>query len=180
MKTLIIHPKDSSTDFLSEIYKDQDKDCLIVNQDIPKATLHSLVKYHDRVIMLGHGTPFGLLGYGRHIIDASFVDVLKHQHNNVHVWCFANEFMEKHDLKGFGTGMIISEIGEAFANGIIKFKYEDVNTSNKLFALLLKEELFQKQNVRNSKLIEEIVKKNFISGEYNPIIEFNQRNIFSY
>jgi hypothetical protein len=78
MKTLIIHPKDSTTDFLSPIYSPL-KDKTVIKGGIPKSDLVELIMSHDRILMLGHGSPYGLLnrsqffGAGQYIIDESMV-----------------------------------------------------------------------------------------------------------
>lgn len=59
MKTLVIHPKDQTTDFLSVIY--DDKDWTIINTNVSKSYLKTQIKSHDRIVMLGHGTDKGLL-----------------------------------------------------------------------------------------------------------------------
>lgn len=53
MKTLVIHPEDSSTDFLCPIYQTiVDKTVLI--KDLSKAEVAEQIKIHDRIIMLGY------------------------------------------------------------------------------------------------------------------------------
>ena len=59
MKTLIIHPIDESTDFLRPIYKNVQNRTLITC-NITKAELLQLVHEHDRIMMMGHGSPHGL------------------------------------------------------------------------------------------------------------------------
>lgn len=54
MKTLVIHPKDSSTDFLCPIYKDF-KNKEVIRGGISKKDLLPIVHEHERIIMLGHG-----------------------------------------------------------------------------------------------------------------------------
>lgn len=44
MKTLVIHPKDSTTDFLCEIYKDK-KDWTIINSNVAKKLLKEQIKF---------------------------------------------------------------------------------------------------------------------------------------
>ena len=111
MKTLVIHPKDESTKILSTIYENHKDDWTIINNcDIPKSILIDRIKEHDRIIMMGHGTPGGLLNpVGGYIIDSSFVYLLREKKEFVHIWCNADSFVNKYDLKGFTTGMIISE-----------------------------------------------------------------------
>lgn len=59
MKTLVIHPKDITTDFLSDIYSD--KDWTVININVSKSFLKKQIKEHDRIVMLGHGTGEGLV-----------------------------------------------------------------------------------------------------------------------
>lgn len=110
MKTLVIHPKDSTTDFLSEIYSD--KKWSIINTNTSKKFLKEQIKSHDRIIMLGHGTENGLLGFNKFVIDSNLVYLLREKYC-VCIWCNADKFVQKYKLKGFYTGMIISEYNEA-------------------------------------------------------------------
>jgi hypothetical protein len=83
MKNLIIHPADASTDFLKPIYANI-SDAIILNGGASKDQVKELMTQHDRIIMLGHGSPFGLFSVGQfvgnngYIIDSTMVDVLKH------------------------------------------------------------------------------------------------------
>ena len=60
MKTLIIHPEDPTTEFLSQIYARLTNKTVITG-DISKSEVPKLIESHDRVLMLGHGSPYGLL-----------------------------------------------------------------------------------------------------------------------
>lgn len=114
-KTLVIHPDDRSTDFLKIIYENHLEDWTIMNNCfISKEELMNLINSHDRIIMMGHGTPSGLLNPKRwnFLIDDSFADLLKTK-ETISIWCHSNQYFEKHDIKGFHTGMIISEVSEA-------------------------------------------------------------------
>ncbi len=63
MKTLVIHPEDPSTEFLREIYANLN--CTVIRQPVAsRSALRDQIKDADRVIMLGHGTPAGLLNAG--------------------------------------------------------------------------------------------------------------------
>ena len=82
MKTLIIHPADPTTDFLKPIYGNNElliPDTVINGnmQHISKSGMKQLIKEHDRIIMMGHGTPWGLLGYDGYVIDDRFVYLLR-------------------------------------------------------------------------------------------------------
>ena len=62
MKTLVIHPKDKTTDFLKTIY--HGRGWTVINGGCTKADVDKAIEEHDHIIMLGHGTPQGLLAMG--------------------------------------------------------------------------------------------------------------------
>lgn len=82
MKNLIVHPEDPTTTFLSPIYANL-KNKTVIKGGITKSELRELIDSHDRVLMLGHGSTFGLLNpdqfpdAGSFIIDDSMVLPLK-------------------------------------------------------------------------------------------------------
>jgi hypothetical protein len=117
MKTLIIHPKDITTNFLCGIYKDLPNKT-VINRGLTKDELRKKIKSHDRVLMMGHGSPAGLFSVGQfpgaypYIIDDSLVEILRDK-ITIFVWCNADKFVQRHSLYGFYTGMFISEVNEA-------------------------------------------------------------------
>ena len=64
MKRLVIHPEDKSTDFLKPIYHGR-SDTTVITGGCEKADVEDAIKSHDHIIMLGHGTPQGLLAMGK-------------------------------------------------------------------------------------------------------------------
>ena len=112
MKTLVLHPKDPSTAFLDIIYKD--KGYTVINQPVWEITLKKLksaIRKHDRVIMMGHGCPYGLLGLTKIFMDRTFIRLLRTK-DCVCIWCNADKYVEREGIRGFYTGMFISEVGE--------------------------------------------------------------------
>lgn len=61
---MIIHPKDRSTDFLKVVYAGRD-DFTVINGGVTKGTVEKAIDAHDHIIMMGHGTPQGLLSVGQ-------------------------------------------------------------------------------------------------------------------
>lgn len=59
MKTLVIHPKDKTTDFLKPIY--YGRGFTVITGGMTKADVAKEIDAHDHIIMMGHGTPQGLL-----------------------------------------------------------------------------------------------------------------------
>jgi hypothetical protein len=158
-KILVVHPDDRSTDFLRTIYSNLPNYTLVTG-GVTQTELRDMIKSHSRVMMMGHGTPVGLMAVGAflpdpstpkiysrvlddfyypspsHIIDASMVDALNEKDNNIFIWCNADQFVNKHQLKGFYTGMFISEYSEARFCGVEAIKGE-VEFNNNLFAKLV-------------------------------------------
>lgn len=173
MKTLVIHPYDITTKFLSAIYAD--RDWTIVTDNISTKELKELIKSHDRIIMMGHGTEKGLVimlgkyGY-RFIINSELVYLLRDK-ECVCIWCNADIFVNKFGLKGFYTGMIISEFEEAIVYSV-SHKYEDIDTSNILFTRVIKDAIHL-----SPQLMCEQVKEQYKADD-NNVINFNKENIY--
>ena len=163
MKTLVIHPKDSTTAFLTEIYSD--KDWSVINTNTSKKILKDKIKAHDRVVMLGHGTELGLIGFGRLVIDSSWVYLLREK-ECVCIWCNADLFVLKYGLRGFYTGMIISESDEAEIYLPYPYTHKDIDDSNSLFAETIKKSFDV-----------DVIKMDYKS-DTNAVIMFNKDNLY--
>ena len=64
MKTLVIHPKDKTTDFLKRIYQNIPNKTVITG-GIDQESLNQLIEMHDRILFMGHGSPYGLFSVGQ-------------------------------------------------------------------------------------------------------------------
>lgn len=166
-KTLVIHPQDSSTDFL-EIFKGKDW-TIETNCSTSHSVRKELIKNHDRIIMMGHGTPAGLLNvkHWGYIIDHSYVDLLK-QKECVFIWCNADIFVESYGLKGLYSGMVISEVGEA-AMFRIPVSQKEIDYSNNKYAEAVSKGIFKEDAVN-------IIKENY--NENSPVFNFNRERIY--
>ncbi len=136
-KILVIHPDDRSTDFLKPIYANLD--ATVITGGATQHEIRSSIKESDQVFMLGHGSPHGLMPVGQfplawhNVINDDHADLLAEKDNSVFIWCNADEFVNYNELKGFHTGMFISEVGEARIMGLNKPTYTDVLESNTWF-----------------------------------------------
>jgi hypothetical protein len=178
MTNLVIHPTDASTDFLKPIYANV-SDATILQGGTSKAQVAKLISEHDRIIMLGHGSPYGLFSIGQfagnngYIVDSTMVDVLKHN-ECISIWCNADQFMNRHELYGFYSGMFISEVGEAHYCGLPGTLQDVVTTSNDYFAQLLGEVINEPMSV-----IYGHVKENYgLLTEDNPVALYNHNRLY--
>lgn len=185
MKTLVIHPYDSSTTFLEVVYKDiPEEDKTVVRGGITIDEVEELIKRHDRVMMMGHGSPNGLFSIGQfegtarygYVIDSHTVPLLAEKTDNVFIWCNADEFVMKNKLKGFYTGMFISEVSEAYYCGLPGTKQDLVDESNYGFV-----EIVGKHATENTETIHENVKNEYtLIAEENPVAYYNCRRLYKY
>ena len=155
-RTLVIHPKDNSTEFLHSIYKDI-VGATVITGDTTKADLKDLIVNHDRTIMLGHGSAGGLFGIGfgtTYIIDSSMVEFLRKQHNNIYIWCNADMFVRGYRLYGIYSGMFISEAIEAIYCGV-QAGQRQIAESNDAFGKILGDVMEYDSGSTYRKLVDE-------------------------
>lgn len=175
-KVLVIHLKDKSTDFLKLIYKDKDYD--VINEfktNNGRKELKEAIEKHDKIIMMGHGIPYGLFnptrkgGYGL-AIDDSFADLLRTK-ETVSIWCWSDQYFRKNNIKGFHTGMIISECAEqSYALGKVYLNAQEQLANMEKFATIVGECIDKTP----------LEMKEHILAKYNDndaVTQFNRKNI---
>jgi hypothetical protein len=181
--TLIVHPKDNSTAFLDIVYKDIPNQTLITG-GISKTELKELIKEHDRVMMMGHGSPYGLFSVGQfknedwkygsgYIIDQEMVSLLEEKEHNVYIWCWASSFVEKFNLKGFSSGMFISEVAEANAMKVYGTDQDIVDESNYGFVNIVNKFITEDSVT----IYNNVIKEYGLIAEQNPVAFYNHNRI---
>ena len=191
MKTLIIHPEDSSTTFLDIVYESIPNKTVITG-GVSKAQVQQLIREHDRVMMMGHGSPGGLFVVGKftncgaYIIDQQMVPLLKEKTDNVFIWCNADKFVDVFKLKGFYSGMFISEVGEAYycskdfpinSDEYIKLRtvtQEEVDESNIGFCKIIGNYINQNTNI----IYENVMNEYSLIAESNPVALYNFNRLY--
>ena len=171
MKTVVIHPKDETTDFLSSIYAN--KDWTVMNSKLTKTALTKQIKAHDRIVLLGHGCELGLLQFKELIIDQAYVSLLKHK-SCVCIFCHADRFVNEHGLKGFYTGMFCSDLLEVFENDIDS-NWDDIRHSNVLFAEAVN------KSIDTDNMLENVKEMYMYKGEEiyeGDLINFNRDRLY--
>lgn len=144
---IVIHPYDPTTTFLKPLYEEREGVELYTQQhgnSTIRRALNKRVYNGETVMMLGHGCEQGLLAdtsparkFDRLIINGSHVEFLR-KTNCIGIWCNADMFAHKYRLKGLFSGMIISEIEEAFMYGIVVSPEEVEEENHRLTELLIR------------------------------------------
>ena len=167
-KTLVIHPDDISTDFLIEIY--WEKEWTVMNDPyIDPDILREMIKVHDRIVMLGHGSINGLFGGMGMMIDDTFAEILKTK-ETVCIWCNADMYIKRNELKGFFTGMFISEVMEANYHGINNINEIEIEDSNFIFATLMNDYIFHANVLQEMKYHYQL--------DNNPVSAYNNERLY--
>ena len=179
MTTLVIHPKDKTTDFLKPIYRDL-PNMSVITGNVDQNTLHNLIRLHDQILFMGHGSPRGLfapsqyktneLRYPLYIVNDQTVEVLRDKDRVLYLWCHADQFVRWNKLNGMFSGMFISEMSEARYCGV-KADLKHVNESNDVFAALLGESL--KSNGSVGSMWGEVKEAYGTLAENNPVAQYN-------
>jgi len=174
MKTLVIHPEDRSTDFLKPIYANI-KRKTVLSKNISRDKLLAMVRSHDTIIMLGHGSSSGLfnisgIGKGVMVVGESLVEELRDK-QLIAIWCNADKFIEHHSLPALYSGMFISEVSEArYCN--VQGDQAMVDESNSTFAALLGNMLVESPS--DLKTVHHLVGESYEElGEVNAVAKYN-------
>jgi hypothetical protein len=180
MTTLVIHPDDRSTDFLKPIYQNIPNKTVITG-GLNRSEVRELITSHDRVIMLGHGTPSGLFAMRKFremmmVIDYTMVDLLKQKTDNIYIWCNADQFINTYDLKGIYSGMFISEVGEGKYCLAKMYPQTLVDESNDTFAQMLGEALMMENTT--SRVFENMMTEYSEVIGNNEIAEYNFKRLY--
>lgn len=87
----------------------------------------------DTLILVGHGTSNGLLApdynYGTYIIHQNNVHLINAS-NVICFWCNASTFVMNNNIRAFATSMFISNVNEAYDNGITNYTQDDINANS--------------------------------------------------
>lgn len=171
IKTLIIHPKDASTNIFYKAYRFLNCD-ILRDSGVHKDKLTKLINKNDRIVFLGHGSKHGLYKVpinGLLLFGDKHVDLVKNK-ECVYVWCYADDFTRRNNLSGFCTGMVISDFEEA-NDYCINASLAEINASNINFANALSKAIVAK----DTEMIDTF-KQHFVVK--NAVDKFNLNSIF--
>ena len=99
--TIVFHQTDPTTVMLDPIYEGKGWDVYKGSAwrgELDIEHIHELIKRHDKIVCLGHGTPRGLLSG---IIGADEVPLLKDK-KIFSMWCYAATFWKDNGFEGHG------------------------------------------------------------------------------
>lgn len=134
-------------------------------------------------MMMGHGSPRGLFSVGMfkgtqqpyaYAIGQNEAELLKNKSQNIYIWCNANLFVEQYDLKGFYSGMFISEVGEALYCGVKQINQTMVNESNYAFSQIVGKYI----NLPVEELYAMVMAEYGELAKTNPVAKYNHERLY--
>lgn len=173
-RTLVIHPHDQTTHFLKRIYEDIPNKTVITG-GLFVDEVNKLIHNHDQIIMLGHGSPRGLFGINfnrSYVIGEDQVELLQDK-ECIFIWCHADQFVNEHNLKGFHSGMFVSEVNEALMYRLVG-DTQLVNESNNTFAHILGSFI----NKPLTEIYSKVKKEYGRFAETNEIAKYNHERLY--
>ena len=175
---LVVWPFDDSTTFLSKIIEDIPNKT-VIRGNVTKNDIRKMIPTFQTIICMGHGSPNGLFSVGQfdpnsngYIIDESMVESLKGK-KLITIWCHANQFVERFNLKGFSTSMFCSEYSECNYVGVKGVKKGMVEESNEAFSDIMSKYINENVGVIHEKVTQEYG----MLGEINPVAGYNNERL---
>jgi hypothetical protein len=110
------------------------------------------------------------------IIDYTMVDLLKQKTDNIYIWCNADQFVKRYDLKGIYSGMFISEVGEGEYCLARTYPQVLVDNSNDSFAIALGEALVMENSTGN--IFENMMTEYSAVIDDNAIADYNFKRLY--
>jgi hypothetical protein len=107
------------------------------------------------------------------IIGHSTVPLLENK-ECIFIWCNADKFVEKYNLKGLYSGMFISEVGEANYCGLLDTPQNIVDESNNYFA----KELGRVSEKSLNEMYQHIRYSYGVLAEGNVVAEYNHNRLY--
>ncbi len=133
---LVIHiiSRDDTRDF-DVLYRHLDARVMI-NPSRGEAR-RAIMDESDTVMLIGHGTEHGLFNHrlNGYVIDSGMVQLLR-ERTVIGIWCYAGNFADRYDLRGFFTSNFISNVDELLECGFEMFDGADdvIRSENVRFA----------------------------------------------
>lgn len=130
MTAILSYTGDNDTFILNNIWANLDCKVITIGKDnVTRKDIDKAISEEtDTLILAGHGSPDGLFGYGYglgcsnfdtfYVVDGDNKHLIKAK-NLICIWCYAADFGKQQNLKGFFSGMFISNSIEASLFNII-------------------------------------------------------------
>lgn len=100
--TIVFHKEDPTTVMLFPLYKGKNWDVYTGSEwgniRLSKEGVHELIERHEKIVCLGHGSPYGLFGGN---IGKEEVPLLKNK-KIFALWCYAATFFKNNGFSGHG------------------------------------------------------------------------------
>ena len=101
--------------------------------------------------------------------------MLAEKEENIYIWCHAKEFVERYNLKGFYTGMFISEFLEVVYCKLPLVEDDVINESNDGFSSIVSKYVNNSKSILYKNTVEEyqiIANRNLVAAYNLKLLNF--------
>lgn len=152
-------------------------DAKVLVNPTKKDAKRAIIEEKDCVMFIGHGTEYGLLNerLNGFLVGPDMVQFLRDK-TVIGIWCYAGNFAQKYDLKGFFTSNFISNIDELIDCGFSRFNEDEdtISVENFLFSCRINEYLREK--VPLCEWIDKL--QDSVKDEKQPFVKYNYEALY--
>lgn len=152
-------------------------DAKVLVNPTKKDAKRAIIEEKDCVMFIGHGTEYGLLNerLNGFLVGPDMVQFLRDK-TVIGIWCYAGNFAQKYDLKGFFTSNFISNIDELIDCGFLRFNEDEdtISVENFLFSCRINEYLREK--VPLCEWVDKL--QDSVKDEKQPFVKYNYEALY--
>lgn len=152
-------------------------DAKVLVNPTKKDAKRAIIEEKDCVMFIGHGTEYGLLNerLNGFLVGPDMVQFLRDK-TVIGIWCYAGNFAQKYDLKGFFTSNFISNIDELIDCGFSRFNEDEdtISVENFLFSCRINEYLREK--VPLCEWVDKL--QDSVKDEKQPFVKYNYEALY--
>lgn len=102
------------------------------------------------------------------------VESLRNKSNTLYIWCYSNEFVQRHGLTGLNCQMLISSVDEAWMYGFWDVEWDTIRESNESFSSIVAKYMNEPIEI----MYIEVLKEYGELAKANPIATFNFKRLY--
>lgn len=142
-----------------------------------KDAKRAIIEEKDCVMFIGHGTEYGLLNerLNGFLVGPDMVQFLRDK-TVIGIWCYAGNFAQRYDLKGFFTSNFISNTDELIDCGFSRFNEDEdtISVENFLFSCRINE--FLREEIPLCEWVDKL--QDSVKDEKHSFVKYNYEALY--
>lgn len=175
---LVIHViSTEDTKIFKTLYTAIGDDCKVLINPSKKDAKRAIIEEKDCVMLIGHGTEYGLLNerLNGFLVGPDMVQFLRGK-TVIGIWCYAGNFAQRYDLKGFFTSNFISNVDELLDCGFSSFEDAEDHISIENFKFSAKVNEFLRNKVSLNEWVDKLQES--VKDTQYPFVKYNYEALY--